>query len=144
MCERQTDECLSLTHTHTGVRQNGRGTRSPALRPSAWPPIMTVTGSPGLQPHPQPHLPPPTPQDTLDTPLGPRGGDGPRHEDEGCSQAALCLFLGPFQAPLLQVEKQPRSRPEQPLTTLSSGTDRLNVHSWLFTKASVKQEGERE
>lgn len=32
-------------------------------------------------------------------------------------------------------------RPEEALTTLSSGTDRLNVHSWLFTKASVKQEG---
>lgn len=29
------------------------------------------------------------------------------------------------------------------LTTLSSGTDRLSVHSWLFTKASAKQEGNR-
>lgn len=36
-------------------------------------------------------------------------------------------------------EPQPQ-RPEEPLTTLSSGTDRLNVHSWLFTKASVKQD----
>lgn len=32
-------------------------------------------------------------------------------------------------------------RPREALTTLSSGTDRLNVHSWLFTKASVTQEG---
>lgn len=26
------------------------------------------------------------------------------------------------------------------LTTFSSGTDRLSVHSWLFTKASVKMD----
>lgn len=34
--------------------------------------------------------------------------------------------------------------PEMPLTTLSSGTDRLSVHSWLFTKASVIEDGKRE
>lgn len=37
-----------------------------------------------------------------------------------------CLFQPP-----------PSHGPEMPLTTLSSGTDRLSVHSWLFTKASV-------
>lgn len=35
-------------------------------------------------------------------------------------------------------------RPKMPLTTLSSGTDRLSVHSWLFTKASVIEDGKRE
>lgn len=35
-------------------------------------------------------------------------------------------------------------RPEMPLTTLSSGTDRLSVHSWLFTKASEIENGKRE
>lgn len=33
---------------------------------------------------------------------------------------------------------QDRSKHE--LTTFSSGTDRLSVHSWLFTKASVEEE----
>ena len=136
MCERQTDECLSLIHTHTGVRQNGRGT--PALHTGRLPghPSWPSQAPPGSSPTLSLTCPPYSPGHTRHT-------SGPPGRRRGCSQATPCLFLGPFRAPLLQVEKQPGSRPERPLTTLSSGTDRLNVHSWLFTKASVKQEGER-
>ena len=142
--ERQANEGHTHTHTHTHTHETEwQGGTQPCTQAIClaihhdhhrhlWgsSPNLSLTCSPS------------TPQDIQDTPLGPRGGDGPQDEDLGCSQVTLCLFPSPFRAPLLRLEKQPRSRPERPLTTLSSGTDRLNVHSWLFTKASVKQEGE--
>ena len=65
----------------------------------------------------------------------------PRDAGRACSHITSCLLQSPtlLRGEEVRKEGQPL-RPEGPLTTLSSGTDRLNVHSWLFTKASVKQE----
>lgn len=61
----------------------------------------------------------------------------PQETEEGRYGQACTLIVGLFQPP-------PSHRPEVPLTTLSSGTDRLRVHSWLFTKASARENGKCE
>lgn len=106
-------------------------------RHSGWVAVMAVVAVPGalrdLDSSPKPPtIPGPSQEHTQShTPVCAPG------DDQLPGNAGLGVHRAP---PFPQVRKDNCQGQKEPLTTLSSGTDRLSVHSWLFTKASEKEE----
>lgn len=93
----------------------------------------------GHTPDCQPRLPRPRIHPEAGSAAGPQGRAGPT----GCGPGRVRRSPACHGTPPPPCFRRGGRWLTDALTTLSSGTDRLSVHSWLFTKASAKQEGNR-